>query len=187
LGWRCDDDDDTPGSDHVTNSIEQSTSRSGTMERKIGHMEEKDVSITASSLNQEKLQNQDGKDDINPSISDGENNKNLDENVHLNQNTMSLQDTTKTMEQQSSQRPNHQKDTLISSNSTIFVPTSQNDGKNVMEQYYSCYYCSDYKTDSQDYYERHVIKQHGLGHPCFPSKVDIERLGLKPQGKDWEI
>jgi hypothetical protein len=51
---------------------------------------------------------------------------------------------------------------------------------------YSCYYCK-YNTDSQDDYERHVIKQHGLGHQCYPSKADIERLGLKPQGKSWEI
>jgi hypothetical protein len=50
---------------------------------------------------------------------------------------------------------------------------------------YSCYYC-DYKTEYKERYERHVINKHGLGHPCYPSKADIERLGLKAQGKDWE-
>jgi type I site-specific restriction-modification system R (restriction) subunit len=25
------------------------------------------------------------------------------------------------------------------------------------------------------------------GKPCYPSKVDLERLGIKAQGKTWEI
>jgi hypothetical protein len=50
---------------------------------------------------------------------------------------------------------------------------------------YSCYYCK-YNTDSKYDYEHHVINKHGLGHPCYPSKADIERLVLKAQGKSWE-
>jgi hypothetical protein len=53
--------------------------------------------------------------------------------------------------------------------------------------YYSCYYCDDFKTNDETDYERHVLKLHGLGHPCYPCKADLERLGLKAQGKSWEI
>jgi hypothetical protein len=51
---------------------------------------------------------------------------------------------------------------------------------------YSCYYCDSFKTNNKSEYEGHVIRQHGLGHPCYPSKPDLEKLGLKPQGKEWE-
>ncbi|HJT47966.1 MAG TPA: bifunctional DNA primase/polymerase [Nitrososphaeraceae archaeon] len=52
---------------------------------------------------------------------------------------------------------------------------------------FQCYYCNSFKTNSNDYYERHVIRKHGQGHPCYPSKADLEKLGLKPQAKSWEI
>lgn len=47
-----------------------------------------------------------------------------------------------------------------------------------------CYYC-DYKPDSKDHYERHVIFRH---EHClaYPNKAEIEKRELKPQGKDWE-
>jgi hypothetical protein len=51
---------------------------------------------------------------------------------------------------------------------------------------YPCYYC-DYKIDSQDDYEHHVINKHGLGHTCYPSKPDLEKIGLSAYGKSWEI
>jgi hypothetical protein len=49
----------------------------------------------------------------------------------------------------------------------------------------NCYYCG-YKPDSKDHYERHVILRHDH---ClaYPKKVEIEKRGLKTQGKDWEI
>jgi hypothetical protein len=50
---------------------------------------------------------------------------------------------------------------------------------------YSCYYCK-YNTDSQDHYERHVILRHNHC-PAYPNKSEIDKRGLKPQGKDWEI
>ena len=50
-----------------------------------------------------------------------------------------------------------------------------------------CYYCDSFKTNSNDDYEAHVIMRHGQGHPCYPSKADLEKLGLKAQGKSWEI
>jgi hypothetical protein len=62
--------------------------------------------------------------------------------------------------------------------------------KNDIEEkyYYSCYYCDSFqKTNSKDDYESHIINKHGLGHPCYPCKADFERLGIKAQGKSWEI
>ena len=50
---------------------------------------------------------------------------------------------------------------------------------------YSCYYC-DYQTNNNKDYERHVVNIHGLGHPCYPTKPDMEKFSLKPQGKEWE-
>jgi hypothetical protein len=50
---------------------------------------------------------------------------------------------------------------------------------------YSCYYC-DYRTDNEHDYERHVVQTHE-GKPAYPNKAEIEKSGLKPQGKDWEV
>ena len=52
---------------------------------------------------------------------------------------------------------------------------------------FQCYYCDSFKTNSNYKYEGHTIMKHGQGHPCYPSKADLERLKLKPQGKSWEI
>ena len=49
---------------------------------------------------------------------------------------------------------------------------------------YSCYYC-DYKPDSKSDYERHVIMRHGHSS-AYPNKAEIEKMGLKAQGKSWE-
>ena len=57
-----------------------------------------------------------------------------------------------------------------------------------------CYYCDDFEIDSlskegKRNYEFHVKSKHGddLDHSCYPTKADLEKLGLKPQGKSWEI
>ena len=50
---------------------------------------------------------------------------------------------------------------------------------------YSCYYC-DYRTNNKDDYEQHVIIKHP-GRPAYLNKAEIEKRGLKPQGKSWEI
>ncbi|MFL6433014.1 MAG: hypothetical protein ACJ71O_04675, partial [Nitrososphaeraceae archaeon] len=52
---------------------------------------------------------------------------------------------------------------------------------------FQCYYCDSFKTNSNDDYEGHTIMKHGQGHPCYPSKADLEKLGLKVQGRSWEI
>jgi proteasome lid subunit RPN8/RPN11 len=61
--------------------------------------------------------------------------------------------------------------------------------KNTMFQetsIYDCYYCTSFKTDIQKDYERHVVFTHPE-RPCYPSKADLEKLGLEAQGKIWEI
>jgi hypothetical protein len=48
-------------------------------------------------------------------------------------------------------------------------------------------YYDSFKMKSEGDYEGHVIKKHGLGHSCYPSKADLEKPGVKAQGKRWEI
>jgi hypothetical protein len=49
---------------------------------------------------------------------------------------------------------------------------------------YPCYYCDD-RTNNKDDYERHIILRHNHC-PAYPNKAELERLGLKAQGKSWE-
>jgi hypothetical protein len=51
---------------------------------------------------------------------------------------------------------------------------------------YLCYYCEDCNTAIKENYEDHVVLKHP-GKPAYPNKAEIEKLELKPQGKDWEI
>jgi hypothetical protein len=62
------------------------------------------------------------------------------------------------------------------------------------KQAFECYHCNNFQspTNNVQDYERHVIRDHQKGtadkdHPCYPCKADLERLGLKAQGKSWEI
>ena len=63
-----------------------------------------------------------------------ENSENLDENAILNQDNVHLYDTSKTVEAKSDQQSNRQKDALISPNSTISVPSSQNEDNYAIEE-----------------------------------------------------
>jgi hypothetical protein len=49
----------------------------------------------------------------------------------------------------------------------------------------NCYYC-EYKPDSKDHYEQHIVLKHNH-RIAYPNKAEIEKRGLKPQGKEWEI
>ena len=49
---------------------------------------------------------------------------------------------------------------------------------------YPCYYCS-YSTNNEDEYEQHVVLRHP-GKLAYPNKAEIEKSGLKGQGKEWE-
>jgi hypothetical protein len=51
---------------------------------------------------------------------------------------------------------------------------------------FECYHCDSFQTKEELEYVRHGVKHH-LYKPMFPSKPDLERHGLKPQGKSWEI
>jgi hypothetical protein len=49
---------------------------------------------------------------------------------------------------------------------------------------YSCYYCK-YRTNNEEEYKQHVVSRHP-GRLAYPNKAEIEKSGLKAQGKDWE-
>jgi hypothetical protein len=74
-------------------------------------------------------------------------------------------------------------------NSTLNDTNDTNDTLHTLQGQYSsyppiCYYC-DYKPDSKDDYEGHVVLGHGHSI-AYPNKAEIEKWGLKPQDKDWE-
>ena len=58
---------------------------------------------------------------------------------------------------------------------------------------YVCYYCIDFQsTNYESDYKNNVVLKHMTSsadkdHPAYPTKADIERLGLVAQGKSWEI
>jgi hypothetical protein len=78
----------------------------------------------------------------------------------------------------------------IHTNSILVVLTNKyiwQENKTTQLYMYSCYYCNNtYQTDLEKNYERHVILTHPK-RPAYPSKVDLERLGIHVQGKRWEI
>ena len=52
---------------------------------------------------------------------------------------------------------------------------------------YECYYCSNFpSTTNKADYERHVVLNHH-NKMAYPSKTDLEKNNLKPQGKRWEV
>lgn len=81
----------------------------------------------------------------------------------------------------------------VLSNGAQYEPSSANEGQKKENDEkcmyspisYSCYYCDDYTSNDEREYTVHVINTHG--RLAFPSKADIEKLGLKPQGKPWEV
>jgi hypothetical protein len=52
---------------------------------------------------------------------------------------------------------------------------------------YGCYYCNRFSvTYDRSEYERHVIVKHP-GKLCYPTKAELDRLGIADKGKSWEI
>ena len=53
---------------------------------------------------------------------------------------------------------------------------------------YSCYHrdCN-FQTNIEPDYERHWVQKHTGIPVLYPTKTEIEKYGLKPQGKNWEI
>ena len=52
-----------------------------------------------------------------------------------------------------------------------------------MVQVFQCYYCI-YGTNDEDDYKHYVVMTHDRS--AFPNRTEIEKSGLKPQGKEWE-
>jgi hypothetical protein len=53
---------------------------------------------------------------------------------------------------------------------------------------YSCYHKNcNFHTDDEQEYRRHGAQNHHKNPLLFPSKFEIEKYGLTPQGKEWEI
>jgi hypothetical protein len=74
-----------------------------------------------------------------------------------------------------------------SSQSSTEVSQASHVSPTATTEQFQCYHCDSFKANSNDDYEGHVIRKHGPSHPCYPSKADLEKLGLKAQGKSWEI
>lgn len=51
---------------------------------------------------------------------------------------------------------------------------------------FRCYHCDTFQTNDEDQYKSHNAIKH-YSRPIFPTKVDLEKHKLKPQGKSWEI
>jgi hypothetical protein len=64
-------------------------------------------------------------------------------------------------------------------------PTLTNDSNNVS---YRCYHngCNFHTDDEKDYH-RHAAQKHRGIPVLYPTKADLEKYGLKPHGKRWEI
>jgi hypothetical protein len=67
---------------------------------------------------------------------------------------------------------------LSSKNRPISVPSSP----------FSCYHRGcDFSTEDESEYRRHWHQTHTGVPILYPTKFEIEKDGLKPQGKKWEI
>jgi hypothetical protein len=51
---------------------------------------------------------------------------------------------------------------------------------------YDCYYCMSYQTNNEKDYERHIISKHPKKQ-AYPTKAELEKHNLTPQGKSWEV
>jgi hypothetical protein len=54
--------------------------------------------------------------------------------------------------------------------------------------YYKCYHSNcKFTADDQEDYERHGALKHLENPLLYPSRYEIEKYGLTPQGKEWEV
>jgi hypothetical protein len=55
-------------------------------------------------------------------------------------------------------------------------------------QTFKCYYPGcEFQTDSEREYQKHGALKHQENPLLYPSRYEIEKYGLKPQGKEWEV
>jgi hypothetical protein len=53
--------------------------------------------------------------------------------------------------------------------------------------FYSCYHNGcDFRTNDEKDYHRHAAQKHSGIPVLYPTKAELEKYGLKPQGKSWE-
>jgi len=65
-------------------------------------------------------------------------------------------------------------------------PSNINQEESSSSYYYQCYHCDSYQTnDKADFEQHNVLKHPGKG--AYPNKAEIEKRGLKPQDKPWEV
>jgi hypothetical protein len=95
-----------------------------------------------------------------------------------------------TMENDSTQNTeNHSQNTEGGDSGDSGVIFSIEGGSQAAKQQLSlfqCYHCNSFQTNDETDYVRHGVKHH-LYKPMFPSKTDLRRHRLEPQGKSWEI
>ena len=63
---------------------------------------------------------------------------------------------------------------------------SMTDTEKNSQSEYDCYYRDNYQTNSKHDYECHIV----LKHPrklTYPSKVDLDKMGIEGKDKPWEI
>jgi hypothetical protein len=106
--WTVDNGDNNKDNDAGDN-VEESTSRSGTEIRKIGHMEDKAAISACSQQAVEQPENDTSKDSTNPILLDDATSGNLDKNTNIDQNIAEYKSPAKTMAQQSNESSNDQK------------------------------------------------------------------------------
>lgn len=85
------------------------------------------------------------------------------------------------------------KEDILQNNSINIIKNNINDKESSISLFYdekknnilySCYRC-EFETSIQTEYERHNVLDHP-GKPAYPSLADLEKDGLRPQGKHWE-
>jgi hypothetical protein len=65
---------------------------------------------------------------------------------------------------------------------------SENGPISVLSSPFSCYHIGcDFSTEDESWYKRHWHQKHSGVPILYPTKFEIEKYGLKPQGKKWEV
>jgi hypothetical protein len=78
-------------------------------------------------------------------------------------------------------------DTLHLENGSNSVPTSQDNGRLFSCYHPACDFHTDNKLDYENMIARHWQQKHTGVPLLYPTKTEIEKYGLMPQGKSWEI
>jgi hypothetical protein len=69
---------------------------------------------------------------------------------------------------------------------TEVVPEGSQSQGNIYS--FKCYYPGcEFQTDSEQEYQKHGALKHPDNPLLYPSRYEIGKYGLKPQGKEWEI